>query len=255
LRRENVDFAHGSSFGVSQAHILIVDDDPKIRLLLRRCLEPEGYRVTEAQDGTSLFSVLNANHVDLITLDLTLGSDDGLEIARRVRSTAAVPIIMITGKGDTIDRIVGLELGADDYISKPFHVREVLARVRSVLRRSQEGSLSRHKQSQPSKIFRFANWVLDCDKRELRSTAGVLSQLTTAEFDLLAVLVQRPNRVLSRDTLLDLLKGQDWAAYDRIIDTQVARLRKKIEVNPEAPELIKTVRGIGYSFTADVTGS
>ena len=240
---------------MSQAHILVVDDDPKVRLLLRRCLEPEGYRVSEAHDGQSVFSVLNAGHVDLITLDLTLASEDGLDIARRIRSVAAVPIIMITGKGDTIDRIVGLELGADDYISKPFHVREVLARVRSVLRRSQEGSLSRHQQNRPRKIFRFANWVLDCDKRELRSTTGAISQLTTAEFELLAILVQRPNRVLSRDTLLDLLKGQDWAAYDRIIDTQIARLRKKIEVSPEAPELIKTVRGVGYSFTADVTGS
>jgi DNA-binding response OmpR family regulator len=240
---------------VSQAHILVVDDDPKVRLLLRRCLEPEGYRVSEAHDGKSVFSVLNAGQVDLVTLDLTLASEDGLDVARRIRSVAAVPIIMITGKGDTIDRIVGLELGADDYISKPFHVREVLARVRSVLRRSQEGSLSRHQRNRPSKIFRFANWILDCDKRELRSAAGALSQFTTAEFDLLAILVQRPNRVLSRDTLLDLLKGQEWAAYDRIIDTQVARLRKKIEVHPEAPELIKTVRGVGYSFTADVTGS
>jgi len=240
---------------VSQAHILIVDDEPKVRLLLRRCLEPEGYRVSEAQDGKSVFSVLEAGQVDLITLDLTLASDDGLDVARKIRAVAAVPIIMITGKGDTIDRIVGLEIGADDYISKPFHVREVLARVRSVLRRSQEGSLSRLQQSQQAKVFRFANWVLDYDKRELRSTAGTLSPLTTAEFDLLAILVQRPNRVLSRDTLLDLLKGQEWAAYDRIIDTQVARLRKKIESNPEAPELIKTVRGVGYSFTADVTRS
>jgi DNA-binding response OmpR family regulator len=218
-------------------------------------LEPEGYRVSEAQDGTSLFSILDANQIDLITLDLTLASEDGLEIARRVRSVAAIPIIMITGKGDTIDRIVGLELGADDYISKPFHVREVLARVRSVLRRSQETSSSRPEHSRQGKIFRFANWVLDCDKRELRSAAGALAPLTTAEFDLLAILVQRPNRVLSRDMLLDLLKGQDWAAYDRIIDTQVARLRKKIEVNPEAPVLIKTVRGVGYSLTADVIRS
>ena len=239
---------------MSQAHILIVDDDPKIRQLLRRCLEPEGYRISVAKDGKSLFAILKADHVDLITLDLTLASEDGLEIARRIRSAAAIPMIMITGKGDTIDRVVGLELGADDYISKPFHVREVLARVRSVLRRAQETSLSLH-ESRPSRIFRFADWVLDCDKRELRSTAGALSELTTAEFDLLAVLVQRPKRVLSRDTLLDLLKGQDWAAYERIIDTQVARLRKKIEVNPQAPELIKTVRGVGYSFTADVTGS
>ena len=227
---------------MSQTHILIVDDDPKIRLLLRRCLEPEGYRVTEAHDGKALFSVLNAGPVDLITLDLTLASEDGLELARRIRSVASIPIIMITGKGDAIDRIVGLELGADDYISKPFHVREVLARVRSVLRRSQEKDLPRDQLHQPGKRFRFANWILDFDKRELRSTTGVLCQLTTAEFELLAVLVQRPNRVLSRGTLLDLLKGQDWAAYDRIIDTQVARLRKKIEVNADAPDLIKTVR-------------
>ena len=240
---------------MSLAHILIVDDDPKIRLLLRRCLEPEGYRVSEAHDGKTMFSVLNAGRVDLITLDLTLASEDGLELARRIRSVASIPIIMITGKGDAIDRIVGLELGADDYVSKPFHVREVLTRVRSVLRRSQEKDLARDQLHQPGKRLRFANWILDFEKRELRSTAGVPCQLTTAEFELLAVLVQRPNRVLSRGTLLDLLKGQDWAAYDRIIDTQVARLRKKIEANADAPELIKTVRGVGYSFTADVTGS
>jgi DNA-binding response OmpR family regulator len=240
---------------VSQAHILVVDDDPKIRLLLRRCLEPEGYRVSEAHDGKSLFAVLNAARVDLITLDLTLTSEDGLELARRIRSVTSVPIIMITGKGDTIDRIVGLELGADDYISKPFHVREVLARLRSVLRRSKEKDLSARELPQPGKRYRFADWILDCDKRELRSTTGDVCQLTTAEFELLAVLVQRPNRVLSRETLLDLLKGPDWAAYDRIIDTQVARLRKKIEATPDAPQFIKTVRGVGYSFTADVTAS
>jgi DNA-binding response OmpR family regulator len=125
----------GASPGMSQAHILVVDDDPKVRLLLRRCLEPEDYRVSEAQDAKSVFSVLESAEIDLITLDLTLAVEDGLDIARRIRSLAPVPIIMITGKGDTIDRIVGLELGADDYISKPFHVREVLARVRSVLRR------------------------------------------------------------------------------------------------------------------------
>src|SRR5262245_30093588 len=158
--------------------------------------------------------LLEADQVDLITLDLTLASEDGLDIARRIRSVTAVPIIMITGKGDTIDRIVGLELGADDYISKPFHLREVLARVRSVLRRSQESKLSRLEQNRQGKVFRFANWVLDCDKRELRSAAGTQSPLTTAEFDLLAILVERPNRVLSRDLLLDLLKGRNWAAYD-----------------------------------------
>lgn len=237
-----------------KAHIAVVDDDPKVRLLLRRCFEPEGYRVTEAADGESILAQLAASKVDLVTLDLKLGHEDGLEVARRIRAASSVPIIMITGKGDTIDRIVGLEIGADDYIAKPFHIREVLARVRTVLRRTESRSLPRAQDDPQSAAERYAvgPWVLDVARRELRTPEGEPLSLTTAEFDLLVVFVQRPNRVLSRDTLMDALKGKDWAAFDRSIDSQVARLRKKIEPEPGSPTLIKTVRGAGYNLTADV---
>lgn len=236
-----------------KAHIAIVDDDPKVRLLLRRCFEPEGYRVTEAADGAGILAKLANSDIDLITLDLSLGNEDGLEVARRIRAASNVPIIMITGKGDTIDRIVGLEIGADDYIAKPFHVREVLARVRTVLRRTEPRADTRAESGGvPAELYAVGPWVLDISRRELRSQGGKPLALTTAEFDLLVAFVQRPNRVLSRDTLMDALKGKDWAAFDRSIDSQVARLRKKIEPEPGSPRLIKTVRGAGYSLTADV---
>src|SRR5262245_56783048 len=241
----------GSSLGVTQTHILVVDDDPKVRLLLRRCLEPEGYRVSEAHDGRSLFSILKASHVDLVTLDLTLASEDGLEIARSIRSVAAVPIIMITGKGDTIDRIVGLELGADDYIAKPFHVREVLARVRAVLRRS-EPAAAAQTELPAGEVLAFGGWYLDLPKRERRSRAGAVCELTSSEFDLLRVFATHAQRPLSRDRIMDLLRGHDWAPTDRSIDNLVARLRRKIEPDAEKPSLIKTVRGVGYTFTGTV---
>jgi DNA-binding response OmpR family regulator len=237
------------------ARIVVVDDDPKIRTLLRRTLEPEGYRVSEAAGSEELFALLRGEPADLITLDLTLRNEDGLEIARRIRSESQVPIIMVTGKGDMIDRVVGLELGADDYITKPFHVREVLARIRTVLKRTANnrtgpgGSTTSERRS----IFRFDGWQLDAQKRELRSPNGSPCALTTAEFDLLVVFVMRPNRVLTRDAIMEHLKGNNWAANDRAIDTQVARLRKKLENDRDLPSLIKTVRGFGYSFTADVS--
>jgi len=239
----------------TEPHIAIVDDDEKIRRLLRRCFEPEGYRVSEAASAAELDQIMADGPVDLITLDLNLAGDDGLSIARAVRSHSQVPIIMVTGKGDPIDKIVGLEVGADDYISKPFHVREVLARVRSVLRRA--GAAAPDTETTPSPaakgVYRFGDWVMDVPKRELRLQSGGAEALTTGEFDLLEVLVKYPNRVLSRDQIMDKLKGHDWNPYDRSIDNQVARLRKKIEPDPNNPQLIKTVRGVGYSFTADVT--
>ncbi len=240
----------------SAPHIVVVDDDEKIRRLLRRCFEPEGYRVSEAASADELDGILARDRVDLITLDLGLAGDDGLIIARNIRSGSNIPIIMVTGKGDPVDRIVGLEIGADDYITKPFHVREVLARVRSVMRRSVETAKSAASAPAPEGggVYRFADWIMDIPKRQLSSASGKLQALTTGEFDLLEVLVRHPNRVLSRDAIMDHLKGRDWAPYDRSIDNQVARLRKKIEADPNEPRLIKTVRGVGYSFTADVTG-
>jgi two-component system phosphate regulon response regulator OmpR len=239
---------------VPSVHIAVVDDDPKIRTLLRRVFEPEGFRVSEASGSETLFSLLRSERIDLITLDLTLRNEDGLDIARRIRAESRVPIIMVTGKGDMIDRVVGLELGADDYISKPFHIREVLARVRTVLRRvAAEPSEPRRGMPVGAVVYRFSGWRLDVPKRELTSPTGELCPLTTAEFDLLAVFVNSPNRVLSRDTIMEQLKGHNWAASDRVVDTQVARLRKKLASNRGQFELIKTVRGVGYTFTADVS--
>jgi DNA-binding response OmpR family regulator len=241
---------------VSTRTILIVDDDAKIRLMLRRCFEGEGYTVLEAATGAEVHEHLADNVIDLITLDLNLGNEDGLMIARDIRKLSEVPIIMVTGKGDMIDKIVGLELGADDYISKPFHLREVLARVRSVLRRSGADGAEQPKAAQQKPegdCYQFEGWVLDLGRRELRTKDGSVCDLTTGEFNLLAMLSQRPQRVLSRDQIMDLTKGNDWNPLDRSIDNQIVRLRKKIEADPKNPRIIKTVRGAGYCFTANPT--
>ena len=233
-------------------HILIVDDDPQVRKLLRRCFEPEGFRVNEAATGKEVLGK-SLDGVDLITLDLNLNGEDGLDVAREIRARSDVPIIMVTGKGDTIDRVVGLELGADDYIAKPFHVREVLARVKSVIRRAGPGKADARPMNDGAKAcFAFEGWVVDFDRMELRREGGDVCDLTSGEMSLLEVFVTRPNRVLSREQLMDLLKGYDWTPTDRSIDNQIARLRKKIEDDPNTPNLIKTVRGAGYKFTGAV---
>ncbi len=232
-------------------HILVVDDDPKVRTLLRRCFEGEGFTVSEAKDGQELQAELQRHAVALITLDLNLGGENGLDLARQVRQQRNVPIIMLTGKGDAIDRVVGLELGADDYLAKPFELRELLARVRAVLRRSDTAATP-----QPSgQRFQFEDWVLDVDRRDLSRATGETVDLTTGEFNLLEVFVKRPHRVLSRDDLMDLLKGHAWSPLDRSIDNLIARLRKKIETDPDHPRLIKTVRGAGYTFATEVKRS
>lgn len=235
-----------------QHHILVVDDDDQLRRMLRRCFEDEGYRVSEAVDQPGVTAAL-ATGIDLITLDLNLGGTDGLSIARHVRQGWDLPIIMITGKGDMIDRIVGLEIGADDYIAKPFHLREVLARVRSVLRRS--GPRGQTTAPAAATRINFDGFVLDLARRELSGPDGAVIRTTSGEFDLLAILAQHPHRVLSRDQIMDLLKGHDWAPNDRSIDNQIARLRKLIEEDIQQPRLLKTVRGAGYSFTPARLGS
>ena len=261
--------APGGMTEPSSIRILVVDDEPEIRALLRKLFEREGFSVIEAATGTEMMAEVSSQPVSLVTLDLGLGGEDGLELARRVRARNNVPIVMITGKGDTIDRVVGLELGADDYIAKPFHLREVLARVRAVLRRYGQATgpetstdpataapaspQSAGDQAAPARLA-FADWVLDIPRRELAcASTGSLRDLTTAEFNLLEVFIARPGRVLSRDNLMDLLKGHEWTPLDRTIDNLVARLRKKIEGEAvESPRLIKTVRGVGYVFTADI---
>ncbi len=236
----------------SKTRILVVDDDPKIRTLLRRLFEGEGWDVAEAASRDEVRNQLAIGRVDLVTLDLVLGGEDGLAIARELRQESNLPLIIVSGKGDTIDRVVGLELGADDYIAKPFHVREVLARVRAVLRRSEEAAQASSLAIVAREAFRFGVYTVDLSKRELHGPEGALIPLTTAEFALLEVFVRNVNRVLSRDRIMDLTKGHEWNPLDRTIDNHVARLRKKIELDPESPLLIKTVRGVGYCFTADV---
>lgn len=233
--------------------ILIVDDEPEIRALLRAGLEAEEFGVLEAKNGTEAEAYLASEPVALMTLDLKLGGEDGLKLARDFRSRRNTPIIMITGKGDAIDRIVGLELGADDYIAKPFVMREVVARIRAVLRRY----LNADSQTEPvvatqGKSFAFDGWTLDVARRDVCDPSGQSCPLTTAEFNLLLIFVERPGRVLSRDELMDLLKGHDWTPMDRSIDGLVARLRKKVEPESERPQLIKTVRGVGYAFAGTV---
>jgi DNA-binding response OmpR family regulator len=235
----------------ANSHILVVDDDAEVRLLLRKCLEREGFKVTEASNGAQMRSAFEQLPINLITLDLTLGGEDGLDLAREIRASRNIPIIMITGKGDTIDRVVGLELGADDYIAKPFQLREVLARVRAVLRRYETNEPSPAQATPTHERYAFGDMVLDITGRELSREGGPCPELTTAEFNLLEIFVKRPHRVLSRDNIMDLLKGHEWSPIDRSIDALVGRLRKKIETDPERPRLIKTVRGIGYAFTAD----
>ena len=229
------------------ANILIVDDDAAVRRLLADCLQPEGFAVFEAANGVAMQKELAARRIDLITLDLNLAGEDGLKLARDVRSRRNIPIIMITGKSDPVDRIVGLELGADDYIPKPFHMREVLARVRAVLRRYQPAV-----DAAAGERYGFEGQILDVTRRELKTTAGIVTELTTTEFELLAILVRALGRVLSRDQIMDQLKGHDWSPLDRSIDSMIARLRRKIEPENETPKLIKTVRGVGYVFAGRV---
>ena len=231
---------------VSAGHIVVVDDDLKVRTLLRRCLEGEGFSVTEAKDGRELLACLDRQPVHLITLDLNLGKENGLDLAREIRKDRSIPIIMLTGKSDAIDRVVGLELGADDYLVKPFELRELVARIRAVLRRSAVAA------PPAGHVYAFEAWSLDINRRSLKRSDGIDAELTTSEFNLLQAFVQRPHRVLTRDDIMDLLKGHDWSPLDRSVDNLIVRLRKKIEADPERPSLIKTVRGAGYMFTADV---
>ena len=244
-------------------HILVVDDDARIRTMLRRYLSDEGFDVSDVADGTAMRAVLQAKPADLVLLDLMMPGEDGFSLARQIRQNSATPIIMLTGKGDLIDKVAGLEAGADDYIPKPFHLREVLARIRTVLRRSQAvpAALPLPAPAAPPaeprvrQILTFEGWQLDLAKRELHRLGGKTVDLTTGEFELLRVFALNPNRVLDRDVLMDLVKGREWATYDRAIDAQVVRLRKKIEGDPSLPKLIKTVRGAGYLFGAEVSCS
>lgn len=236
--------------------VLVVDDDPKMRRLLRRCLEGEGFDVVEAGTEEEVFDAIRVRDISLITLDISLDGESGLVIARNIRQHSTVPIIMVTARSDVIDRVVGLEIGADDYITKPFHVRELAARVRAQIRRAEdlvpeEPSVNDEAASQPG-MLEFDSMTLDPETLEAHDREGNSLKLTTADTELLLVFLRNPKRVLSRDRLMTLLGGAEWTPLDRAIDNKVARLRKKIEVNPDDPKIIKTVRGVGYKFAASV---
>ncbi|ASX09653.1 TPA: response regulator [Aeromonas dhakensis] len=235
----------------NSTHILVVDDHSEIRDLLKRFLEQHGLRVSCARDGKEMKRLLEEREFDLLVLDLMMPGEDGLTLCRELRAKSSLPIIMLTAMGEETDRIIGLEMGADDYLAKPFNPRELLARIKAVMRRTQV-------EPQPvaealTRDLRFDRWLLDINRRELVDEEGVGLSLSTAEFDLLRVFLERPQRVLSRDQLLDLARGREAVAFDRAIDTLVSRLRRKLERDPKNPELIKTIWGGGYLFAADVT--
>jgi two-component system, OmpR family, response regulator len=232
-------------------HILVVDDQKEICEVVQEYLSSEGYKVSVAADGPSMRRIMANGGVDLVILDLMLPGEDGLTLARSLREVSNVGIIILTGRGETVDRIIGLEMGADDYLPKPFHLRELLARVKSVLRRVSSRGKERSA-GQPRNKAKFAGWNLDLSTRELVSPAGSEVRLTTGEFDLLAAVVNNANQVLSRDRLLDLARNREAGPFDRTIDVQVGRLRRKLEEDPEKPSIIKTVRGTGYIFTPQV---
>ncbi|MDQ9169358.1 response regulator [Oxalobacteraceae bacterium R-40] len=234
----------------SLPRILIVDDDFDIRSLLADYLESNGFHALTAPDGMSMARVLAEQKIDLVVLDWNMPGEDGLSLCRKLRANSNLPIIMLTARGEPVDRIIGLETGADDYVSKPFEPRELLARIRSLLRRSHApvaGSASALRQQ-----LQFANWTLDCDAGHLIAADGMIVMLSSAELRLLKVFLDNPKRVLSRDQLLNHTQGSDAGALDRAIDIQVSRLRQKLNEDARSPQIIKTVRNGGYMLDVAV---
>jgi len=233
-----------------QDHILVVDDDAEIRALLREYLQKQGYRVTALADGKALRSAVETSRPDVIVLDLMMPGEDGLSLCRGLRAHSDVPIIMLTARGEETDRIVGLEMGADDYLAKPFNPRELLARIKSVLRRAR--SVPDNLKRPEAGSYRFAGWTLDIATRNLAAPDRVVIPLSGTEFRLLRIFLDHPNRVLTRDQLIDLMLSRDAAPFDRAIDVQVSRLRHRLRDDAKEPAIIKTVRGQGYVFAAHV---
>ncbi len=232
-------------------HIVIVDDHKDIRDLVGEYLTRHGYEVTLADSGRTLRGILESTTPDLLVLDIMMPGEDGLQLCRSLRSHSAVPVIFLTALADDTDRIIGLELGADDYLVKPFNPRELLARIRAVLRRATEPAIRNAPKG--NEIVCFDQWKLDLGRRELENREGLNVALSTAEFRLLKVFLEHPRRVMSREQLLDLTVGRTADPFDRSIDNQVSRLRKKIEADPRSPSLIQTHWGGGYSLAAEVT--
>lgn len=230
-------------------HILVVEDDREISALVARYLRANDCRVTLAGDGREMDRRLADSRVDLVVLDLMLPGEDGLSLCRRIRQNSTVPILMLTAKAEEIDRIIGLEIGADDYLGKPFNPRELLARIRAILRR---GSVTEAAADEGVRQLSFLGWTLDVSLRQLLSPEAARVAITGAEFDLLHALCMRPGRVLSRDQLLDLTQGRAAGPFERSIDVLISRIRQKIESDPRNPEIIRTIRSGGYLFTPEV---
>ncbi|HST35335.1 MAG TPA: response regulator [Allosphingosinicella sp.] len=231
-----------------EPHILLVDDERDIRDPLASYLGKNGVRVTKAENAASARQALSAYAIDLVLLDIMMPGEDGLSLAGFIRATTNVPVILLTARAEEMDRVVGLEIGADDYVTKPFSPRELLARIKAVLRRTGEERV----RAPDADTYGFGPWLLKSGERELIGEDGVAIPLSTGEYNLLHALVMRPRRVLSRDQLLDLSQGRELAAFERSFDNHISRLRKKIEADPASPKLIKTVWGGGYMLAAEV---
>jgi two-component system OmpR family response regulator len=234
----------------SRPHILLVDDERAIRDPLATYLARNGLRISKAEDSAAARQALAAYAIDLVLLDIMMPGEDGLALCAHLRATSSIPIILVTAKAEELDRILGLEIGADDYVVKPFSPRELLARIKTVLRRT--GDRSAGPEAAEAKAYGFGPWLLRTGERELIDAEGVAVPLSTGEYKLLLALVTHPRHVLSRDQLLDLTQGRELAAFERSIDNVISRLRRKIEADPKAPDLIKTIWGGGYSLAAEV---
>lgn len=230
--------------------MLVVDDDAEIRSLLRDYLQKNGYRVTAVADGRAMWAAFDAAKADIVVLDVMMPGDDGLTLCRNLRARSQVPVIMLTARGEETDRIVGLEMGADDYLPKPFNPRELLARIKSILRRTR--ALPDNLQPDEARRLLFTGWALDTVTRNLHSPAGVVVALSGTEFRLLRIFLAHPNRVLTRDQLIDLMLSRDATPFDRSIDVQVSRLRHRLNDDAAQPAIIKTVRSQGYVLAAEV---
>ena len=237
----------------SAAHIALVDDEVEITQLVAGYFQRHGYRVTQLHDGRSLLAMMPVDPAALVLLDLGLPGEDGLTVARRLRERWNCGLVIVTGRGEGIDKVVGLEIGADDYVTKPFDLRELLARVRAVLRRTSRPETPAASTAAVAERFRFAGMILDTGARRLSDPRGQEVTLTSGEFDLLCTFVQHPGRVLSRDFLLEQTRGREAGPFDRTIDVQIGRLRRKLETDSENPQILKSVRGAGYILVAPVT--
>jgi two-component system OmpR family response regulator len=237
--------------GKTGIHVLIVDDDHRIRAMLAQFLAEHGLRVSQAAGGRQMFAVCATTRIDVIVLDIMMPGEDGLSLCRRMRSESAVPIILLTAMSGDTDRIIGLEIGADDYVVKPFNPRELLARIRAVTRRLTSASTGAG--PRVAALYSFGGWRLNANRRTLHAPDGALTDLTSGEFDLLLAFLEHPQRMLTRDQLLDMAHGRMNQCYTRSIDVQISRLRRKIEADPQDPVFIKTIRNEGYFFTAPVT--